>query len=75
MKISYRGRQVEAKEVDFEISKENFNEYQLLNGDVIKFKTVVTSIHEIVDEKEPNGDPIYNIQSTNIVVLKRVDKS
>lgn len=71
MKVPFQGRQVEATEVDFFTRKEDFNEYQLGDGSIIKMKTVVTAILKIEGELTTEGDPIYNLQSTNIVRLKK----
>nr|MBC8520613.1 hypothetical protein [Methanomicrobia archaeon] len=38
------GREIEAMDVDFETKKEDWNEYKLEDGTVLKFKTVVSSI-------------------------------
>lgn len=55
---------VEATEVDFFTRKEDFNEYQLSDGKVLKIKWVVTSIVKIDNEKNPDGSPAYRFQST-----------
>lgn len=71
MQVEYQGRMVEATEVDFFTRKEDFNEYQLQDGSIIKLKTVVMAIHRIEGEITPDGDPVYNVESTNFVRLKR----
>jgi len=67
MKVSYQGRQVEGHPVDFLTRKEEFNEYQLEDGKVIRIKMVVTRIIRLEGEKDPEGNPVYLIQSQNIV--------
>ncbi len=67
MKVQYQGRQVEGKSVDFLTRKEDFNEYQLADGKTIRIKMVVTQIIKLVDERAPDGSPVYLIQSQNIV--------
>ena len=67
MKVSYQGRQVEGKSVDFLTRKEDFNEYQLTDGKVLKIKMVVTRIIRLEEERAPDGNPIYLIQSQNVV--------
>jgi len=69
MIVSYQGRQMEAVDIDFLTRKEDFNEYQLTDGGVIKLKTVVTRIVRIEGEITPDGQPVYQIQSTNVVRL------
>jgi hypothetical protein len=67
MKVPYQGRQVEAESVDFMTRREDFNEYQLADGKIIKIKMVVTRIVRLVGEVTPDGIPVYLIQSQNIV--------
>ena len=67
MKVQYQGRQVDGKPVDFLTRKEDFNEYQLTDGKVIRIKMVVTQIIKLEGEKAPDGNPVYLIQSQNVV--------
>jgi hypothetical protein len=67
MKVPYQGRQVDAESVDFMTRKEDFNEYQLADGKIIKIKMVVTRIVKLVGEVTPDGSPVYLIQSQNVV--------
>ena len=66
-KVSFQGRQVDAAFVDFLTRKEDFSEYQLVDGKVLRIKLVVTRILLVEGEKDPEGNPIYVIQSTNVV--------
>ncbi len=61
------GREVEAMGVDFETVKEDWNEYKLEDGTILKFKTVVSSIIRTEDYDPMTGDPVYHIRSTNIL--------
>jgi hypothetical protein len=67
MKVQYQGRQVEGESVEFLTRKEDFNEYQLTNGKILRIKMVVTRIIRLEEEKAPDGNPIYLIQSQNVV--------
>jgi len=67
MKVDFQGRQVEGKSVDFLTRKEDFNEYQLTDGKILKIKYVVTRIIRIEGETTPDGSPIYLIQNQNVV--------
>lgn len=60
------GRKIEATNVDFKTEKEGWNEYMLVDGSVLKFKTVITSVIRTEDYDPMTGDPVYIIQSTNI---------
>lgn len=67
MKIKFQGREVEAIPVDFLTRKEDFSEYQLTDGKVIRIKLVVTKILRLEGETSADGCPVYHILSTNVV--------
>jgi hypothetical protein len=64
------GRKIEATNVDFKTKKEDWSEYTLVGGSVLKFKTIITSVIRTEDYDLMTGDPIYIIQSTNISRVK-----
>ncbi len=67
MKINIGGRVVEAEQIDFEPMKEEWNEYSLSDGNVLRLKIIVTSIFR-TEEKDPiTGFPLYFVQSNNVV--------
>jgi len=57
-------------DVDFETMKEDWNEYKLEDGTVLKFKTIVSSIIRTEDYDPMTGDPVYHVRSTNILRVK-----
>ena len=63
------GRKIEATDVDFKTEKEDWSEYTLVDGSVLKFKTIVSSIIR-TEDYSPTGDPIYIIRSTNVSRVK-----
>lgn len=67
------GRKVEATDVDFKTEREDWNEYTLVDGSVLKFKTIVSSVIR-TEDYSPTGDPIYLIRSTNISRVKVPDE-
>jgi hypothetical protein len=67
VKVQYQGREVEGEAVDFLARKEDFNEYQLTDGKILRIKMVVTRIIRLKEEKAPDGNPIYLLQSQNVV--------
>ena len=71
MKVPYQGRQVEAEEVDFFTRKEDWNEYQLSDGTVIRMKTVVTDVLRLPGEVDPEGNPVYQVRSTNVLGVRK----
>ena len=72
-KIPYRGKEVDAVEVDFQTRKEDWNEYQLLDGSSLKIKLVVSEIFKISDEYDNEGNPVYVVKSQNILVARSPD--
>ncbi len=61
------GKEVEATVVDFLIKKEDFSEYQLVDGRIVRIKLVVTRILRLEDIKNPDGTQAYLINSTNVL--------
>ncbi|MBI2869659.1 MAG: hypothetical protein HYX96_07535 [Chloroflexi bacterium] len=73
MKINFQGREVEATEVDFQTRREDWNEYQLMDGAVIKIKLVVSGFFRIDGLYDEDGRPVYQIKSTNLPVVRAPD--
>ena len=65
-KIDFQGREVWGEEVEFEVDRESFNNYILHDGTRLKMKAVVSEVLRL-DAYKPDGEPIYLINSTNIV--------
>jgi hypothetical protein len=60
-------------EIEFQTRKEDWNEYQLMDGTVIKMKLVVSEILRIEGVYDEEGNPAYRIKSTNVPVVKSPD--
>jgi hypothetical protein len=58
---------VEGMLVDFETLREEYNAYKLSDGSTIRIKTMVTNIIR-TQEFTPSGEPVYIINSQNVVV-------
>ena len=56
----------DAKEVDFSEEKEYWNEYQLEDGTTLKVKLVLRGVKRL-NRHEPDGTPVYVINSMNVV--------
>lgn len=56
-----------AVELGYRVSGEHWNEYLVDDGSVVRLKPVVTQILRIEDMHDPSGDPIYLVQSTNVM--------
>jgi hypothetical protein len=61
------GQQVPGEEVDFEPERESFNSYILHDGTKLKLKAVVGRIIRL-DAYKPDGEPIYMVNASNVVV-------
>ena len=68
------GQPIDATEVGFRTGAENFNEYLLDDGTVLKIKLVVTRVLKIDDTYDLQGDPVYVAQSTNVIVASVPDE-
>lgn len=56
----------DAKEIDFSEEHEYWNEYKLADGTTLKVKLVLRGIKRL-SRYEPDGSPIYVINSINVV--------
>ena len=66
VKINFGGREVEATPVDVNQSTERWNEYLLEDGTVLKMKLVLKKVLKVDHEVDPEGNPVYVMQSTNV---------
>ena len=67
VKINFAGHQVDAELVDATQSAERWNEYLLDDGTLLKVKVVLTNAYRVDGQYDPEGNPIYVIQTTNVV--------
>lgn len=65
-RINIGDRTIEAEDMDFQSKREDWSEYQVEDGYTIRIKLVVSSILKTAD-RDPQGNPVYIVQSTNIV--------
>jgi len=56
----------DAEEIDFVEDKEYWNEYKLADGTTLKVKLVLRGVKRL-KRYEPDGSPIYAINSMNVV--------
>jgi hypothetical protein len=56
----------DAEEIDFVEDKEYWNEYRLADGTTLKVKLVLRGVKRL-KRYEPDGSPIYAINSINVV--------
>lgn len=67
------GRTIEATVMPFQTSNEPWNEYLVEDGSVIKVKLVTTEVLRVDGEHDPQGNPVYLTQSTNIMAVSAPD--
>lgn len=72
-KIPFKGEEVDATEVDFQTRKEDWNEYQLMDGSVIKMKVVIGEIFKVEDKYDDAGNPAYVVRSKNVLMVRSPD--
>ncbi|MEM1530745.1 MAG: hypothetical protein QXH19_03035 [Candidatus Bathyarchaeia archaeon] len=63
----------EAEDIDFVEEKEDWNVYRLSDGSILKVKLVLTGVKRL-KKWNPDGTPIYVINSQNIVRVVNVPK-
>lgn len=68
------GREIEATVMPFQAGGEHWNEYFLDDGSVLKLKVVVTEVLRLEGEFDPQGNPSYVAQSTNILAVSAPDE-
>lgn len=73
-KVPYLGKQVEADEIEFKTRKEEWNEYQLMDGSILKLKSVMASIFRVRGEFDVEGNPIYVTRSQNVASINAPDE-
>ena len=67
VKINIGGQDFDAIEQQFEIGKEEWSEYKLFDGGVIRLKTTVQKIFRVVDA---NGNPAFTADGDPHVVVR-----
>jgi hypothetical protein len=68
------GQPHDATMLTFRTTSEDFNEYLLDDGTVIKLKVVVTEVARIEGLYDPSGNPAYVVSSTNVVSVDAADE-
>jgi len=66
-------KEVFVQELQFEIAREDWNEYKLLDGGRVRVKNTVARIFRVVDEEgnpqyNPDGDPELLVRHSSQVV-------
>lgn len=64
--INFGGEMVPAEEMDYEPLRETWNEYRVADGSLLRLKVIVSKILRL-EKRNEQGEPIYLINSTNVV--------
>lgn len=73
MKVTHQGKEVEVTPVEIISQEEQWNQYQLLDGTVVRLKVVVTEILKVVGQFDNFGNPVYLVRSDNVTMTRPVD--
>ncbi|MDI9609868.1 MAG: hypothetical protein QXU31_08405 [Archaeoglobaceae archaeon] len=64
---------MQLRELDFKTIREEWMHIHLEDGTLIRFKSVLTRVFD-TGQRDPVGEPIYRIDSQNVVVAKAPDE-
>lgn len=67
VRVQYQGREVEGEKVPVESMREEWNQYFLADGTVVRARLIVQEVIRLNGEYNSEGDPVYIVKSTNLV--------
>jgi hypothetical protein len=67
VKLNFGSEVVEATPININQANEYFNQYFLEDGTLLKMKLVATKIFRLDDRYDQEGNPVYFVQSTNVL--------
>jgi len=68
------GPLVDAELIDVQQASEQWSQYLLADGTVVKLKVIVTEVWKVVGAFDNDGNPQYVIRSGNIVTINAPDE-
>lgn len=68
------GQEVDATILSFQAGGEHWNEYLIDDGTVIRVKLVATEVLRLDERYDAQNNPIYLLQSTNVMSVSSPDK-
>jgi hypothetical protein len=63
-----------AEDVEIVEEKDYWNTYKLKDGSVIKMKLIVRGVKRLTTKWQPDGNPIYFVNSQNVMRLGDIPK-
>jgi len=70
--ITLLGRKIDVTEVPIVKSVENYNEYTLEDGAVIRVKVPTNVVYRVDGEHDPGGNPLYFVMNGTVVTVLSV---
>jgi hypothetical protein len=64
----------EAELVEVQQSTEQWSQYLLADGGVLRLKIVVTEVWRVIGEFDTDGNPAYMVKSSNIMAINAPDE-
>lgn len=69
------GKVVDGTEMGFRTLGEHWNEYLLDDGTVVRLKPVVLSVIRAEGQTDENGDPVYMVNSQNVLSVSPAEEA
>ncbi len=73
VKINFGGEEVEATPIEINQAGEQWNQYLLDDGTMIRMKLVATKVLRVDNKYDKEGNPVYFVQSTNVISVAAPD--
>ena len=70
MKINYQGQDIEAAEIEVISGNECWNEFQLADGKMLRYKEVLISVYKIEGKLNPDGSQVYQFKTNKVVEIR-----
>jgi len=65
----------QAEDVEIAEEKEYWNTYKLKDGSELKLKLIVTGVKRLTTKWQPDGNPIYLVNSQNVIRFEHIPKN
>jgi hypothetical protein len=73
-KVPFGGGMVDAVSIPYHTTVENWNEYFLDDGTVIRVKTITSEILRVEDQWDEEDNPVYVVKSANFMHVNAPEK-
>lgn len=74
IKVPFEGKTVDGLDMDFKSIKEDWNEYQINDGTIVRMKVVVVNIAKLTDKYDNEGNPVYIVKTSNVLAISAPEK-